>query len=468
MSQALDLSRVVADAVLYEGYLLYPYRASSAKNQVRWQFGILGPPTAIEGIGEPPEMRAGFLLEGAGGLSVYLRFLQLQDRQVLDAEHRPVQQLAVDGTALLSWEEAVPREVELGPLSTPELLAGLIQTIEVPGSEDAEPVTDRRGTVVGHLVRSCAPLSAEVRLRAVPDGAVLRLGMTVGNVTPGPADDRRAAVAKSFLGAHVLLHAHGTRFVSLLEPPDAAAAAAGRCENRRCWPVLASDDDDVLLVSPIILYDHPAVAEESAGALFDSTEIDEILTLRIMTLTEAEKAEARATDPQAAAIIDRCEAMSPEDLQRLHGVLRDPHAHRPPPAVPAAAADPAGAAVGASEDWQVPTWSDTGGKPWWDPGVDGAVDPETDVVLIEGVPVSRGSRVRVVPRRRADAQDIFFTGRPATVAAVYADVDGNDHVAVVLTDDPAADLHEWYGRYLYFAPDELQPLVDVDEPRREV
>ena len=83
--------------------------------------------------------------------------------------------------------------------------------------------------------------------------------------------------------------------------------------------------EDMLLVSPIILYDHPEVAEQSKTALYDCTEIDEILTLRVMTMTDEEKAQARATDPRAAQIIDRCDAMSPEAMARLHGVLRDPH-----------------------------------------------------------------------------------------------------------------------------------------------
>jgi hypothetical protein len=194
--------------------------------------------------------------------------------------------------------------------------------------------------------------------------------------------------------------------------------------------------DDVVLASPIILYDHPALAPESAGALFDSTEIDEILTLRVLALTEAEKAEARATDAHAAAIIDRCEQMSPAQLQRLHGVFRDPHGM--------ATATLAGAA---NPD-----------VPWWDPAADAAVRPERDAVVVAGARVAKGSVVRLRPGRRADAQDLFFAGQTARVAAVHRDVDGQTHVAVVLVDDPAADLHDWYGRYLYFAPDEIEPL----------
>ena len=178
--------------------------------------------------------------------------------------------------------------------------------------------------------------------------------------------------------------------------------------------------------------------------MFDSTEIDEILTLRVMTLTDDEKAAARATDPRAGEIIDRCDAMSPEAMAALHGILRDPHA----------ITDAVDLTSSFGFDGEVP---------WWDPAVDGAVSPDTDEVIINGVSVSAGSIVRVHPSRRADAQDIFFADQIAKVTAVHSDVDGETHVAVVLVDDPAADLHEWYGRFLYFAPDELEPLPENRE-----
>ena len=123
--------------------------------------------------------------------------------------------------------------------------------------------------------------------------------------------------------------------------PDAGTTAAS--------PVLAgpTGDQALVLVSPIILYDHPEIAEQSEGALYDSTEIDEILTLRIMTMTDEEKAMARATDPLAAQIIDRCDSMSPEALLNLHGVLRDPHA---------------------GDDGLIPEIPE--GVDWWDPMAD--------------------------------------------------------------------------------------------------
>ncbi|MGW0669977.1 hypothetical protein [Streptomyces sp. NPDC002746] len=459
---SLDQVRSIADAVLYEGYLLYPYRASSNKNRSRWQFGVLGPPNAeAASFGEQPGMETQVLLaphDGPAAVTVHLRFLQLQVREVwardADGAEQPVDRLTVDGAEVLSWDEAVEREVVLAALP----LGEAVDTVHaVPGGEDSEPLTDARGAVVGRIVRRRLPLTLGIRTDSVVDDGYTRLSVAVRNEHPEPAATKDAAIRASLIGAHLLLRAHDAEFVSLLEPPAGAAAAAGRCRQNRCWPVLAGPKGttDVLLGAPIILYDYPEVAEQSPGALFDSTEIDEILTLRVMTMTEAEKAEARATDPRAREIIDRCDGMSPAGLQELHGLLRDPHLPQP-------AAQP-GPAVGGRE--VEPAAFDTSGAPWWDPAADASVRPGSDAVVIDGVRVAKDSLVRVHPSRRADAQDLFFAGQVARVTAVLSDVDGGTHVALVLVDDPAADLHDWYGRYFYFAPDELTPLT-VEETAR--
>jgi hypothetical protein len=243
------------------------------------------------------------------------------------------------------------------------------------------------------------------------------------------------------VGTHLLVTVSDTRVLSLLDGPDWTTADAAACVQSRCWPVLIADDEgnDALLISPIILGDHPTIAPESTGDLFDATEIDEILTLRVMTMTDEEKAEARGTDPRAAAILERCDEISDAELAALHGGRRDPYTDAFP-------------TLGEVQPDEVP---------WWDAGQDAKAQPLTDSVLVSGVAVAKGSRVLLRPSRRADAQDIFLAGLTAVVERVYFDVDGGKHVAVALEDDPGADLYATTGRFYYFAPDELEPLADA-------
>jgi hydrogenase maturation protease len=398
---SLDAARAVADAVLYEGYLLYPYRAGAAKNRSRWQFGVLGPPDAAPAaFAEPPDMSTQCLLTATGTsrITLRLRFLQLQarlaQRRGPDGTHVPADSLTIGDTTVLTWDEAVDHEITFPDLN---LRDARTLTVAISGGEDVE------SHPAGRIVRRRWPLRARVTLAAEADGALTRLTVRVSNEHPDPVAGKEAAVRHSLIAAHLLLEAHAAGFVSVREP----IPAAGRCRQHRCWPVLAGPPGEtgLLLAAPIILYDHPRLAGESPGALFDACEIDELLTLRVRTMTDAEKAEARATDPHAAAIIDRCDNLTEDDLLRLHGTRRDP---APVPAL------------------------------------------------------TRGTLVRLRPSRRVDAQDMFLTGRIAVVNQVLTDVDDTTHVAVALIDDPAAELHDWYGRYLHFAPSELEPLAVTD------
>jgi hypothetical protein len=433
-----DCARAVADAVLYEGYLLYPYRANSRKNQSRWQFGVLGPrAAAAAGIGEDDTLSAQVLMQphGVPSISGVVRFLQLQHRAAerdVGGRFQQVDELRAGAQLWLTWDEAVECEVSIEPFRVTSLPRTL--DILVAAGSDVEAVEG------GRLVRTRRSLHGQLAISGEGDGDLLRLTLEVRN-TGAPAADKDEAIATSLIGTHLLIEVGDGEFVSLLEPPDSAADAVARCSHHRCFPVLAGPPGatDLALVSPIILYDHPEIAEQSKGALYDSTEIDEILTLRVMTMTEEEKAQARATDPLAAKIIDRCDAMSPEAMLDLHGVLRNPHAAAP-------------------EDGLIPEIPE--GVDWWDPLADNAVRPDIDAVLVNGTRVTRGSRVRLRPSRRADAQDLFYTDKIARVTSVHEDVDGEQHVGVVIEEDPAADLHDWYGRYLYFAPDEVEPLIE--------
>jgi hypothetical protein len=435
-----DRVRTIADAVLYEGYLLYPYRASSSKNQSRWQFGVLGPPGAAEeGMGEDDTLSAQFLVDVPAALTVVVRFLQLQRRQaerdIGGGHFEPADELTTASGSWLTWDEATECELSFGPFELGDPMQRRTLPVIAPAGTDIEPVDG------GRLVRTRQEVRATLTVGVERDDELLRVTIAVRN-TGAAAADKGSAIATSLIGTHVITEIVGGEFISLLEPSDDAVAAAARCKQHRCFPVLAGrpGERDLLLISPIILYDHPEVAQESGGALYDSTEIDEILTLRVMTMTDEEKAQARATDPLAAQIIDRCDGMSPEDMLGLHGVLRTPRTDATPRLIP-----------------EVPD-----GVDWWDPLADNAVQPDVDAVLVNGVRVMRGSRVRLHPSRRADAQDIFFAGKVAHVTSVHEDVEGHQHVGVVVDDDPAADLHDWYGRYLYFAPDEIEPL-DLQE-----
>jgi len=347
VSAAVDAARAVADAVLYEGFLLYPYTASALKNRMRWQFGVVMPPPYAD-KSEPSAMETEFLAaprSEAAALVAIVRFLEVA-------------------------EPPVEREITL------ELRA------------------DSAGVSTEFAFDS---LCGAVTLQTVVDGKYLRAALRVENRSVCAASaDRNEALRAAFVGTHALLTAADAAYVSLLDPPDDARAAAGRCANRRWFPVLAGErrgdgrTSDVALASPIILYDYPALSKQSAGHTFDGTEIDELLLLSVNAMTDEEKREARATHERARSIVDRAEAMDGAIQQNLHGKI-----------------------------------------------------------------------VRVFPKRRADAFDMFAQGRAARVRGVHRDVDGRRYVSVVFEDDPATDLHDWYGRAFFYETDEVEP---VEEP----
>jgi len=445
-SDAVELSpaRAVADAVLFEGYLLYPYRASSSKNQVRWQFGVLFPRDWAEvEASEAWSTQTEILLEPRDDARLHLvvRCLQLQSRTVQEAvgdDFRSVPSMTVDGTQLLTWDEGTVQEVGT-TIAVADLAAGeQVFPFELPAERLVEEVRDDAGRSVGRIVRERQQVNGQVRVlteRVPVPYDVLKLRLHVENVTPlaQHSSQRDDALHTALIAAHTLIAVSAGAFISLLEPPEWAAAAIAECSNVGSFPVLVGKAGrrDLVLASPIILYDYPEIAPESPGELFDGTEIDEILTLRTLTLTDEEKREARATDPRAAAIIDRADTMPAEIWERLHGAMRSVR----PDAEPTA-------------------------QPWWDPGADASVSPETDSVQVGAVKVSRGSRVLLAPAGRTDAQDMFLAGREAKVAAVLFDVDENVHLAVTLVDDPAAELQNAVGRYRYFSPDEVVPLEE--------
>jgi hydrogenase maturation protease len=363
----LDRVEKIADAVLYEGYILYPYRPSSVKNQQRWNFGALCPPaySHAQGGTEASVMQTECLVVGdrRATCEVKVRFLHLVSREVgrltttlseleegSEPDFQTVAALEVGGRLYQTWQEAVEREVILPDLNLHQLVSeGRRQTFGFPSQKELEPLREPDGQKVGVIVRRqqaieglievAAELAGEqttsadgrslpVDERSLAAGEQLfKLTVRILNLTALEDAGRKSrdeALMRSLVSTHTILGVRGGEFVSLLEPPRELTEVAASCRNVGTWPVLVGEEGahDLLLSSPIILYDYPQIAPESAGDLFDGTEIDEILTLRIMTLTEEEKREMRGVDERARRILERTETLPVEQLMKLHGAMR--------------------------------------------------------------------------------------------------------------------------------------------------
>jgi len=345
-AQAID---TIVNTVLYEGYMLYPYRRSALKNKHRWNFGLVYP----DGL-EPCRMSIECLIQGLADPSteVEVRFLQIYEQD--------------------SWQTAVERRICLDHTVTrlPFDFEGLCGAVDVQ-------------------IRQIEP-------------ALHKLTVTIANHSPRTAsgDD----ILRCLVSTHTILSVQDGEFVSLIDPPAEFKRAAEGCRNRGAWPVLVGQEParDCMLASPIILYDYPEVAAESHGELFDATEIDEILTLRILTLTDQEKDEMRQSGDRERAILERVESLKPEQLSKLHGVLR-----RNPDGIKA------------------------------------------------------GDRVRIRPKAGGDAMDVVLSGRAGIVESIEHDYDNRTHVAVVIEDDPGMDLGlaRATAHRFFFSADELERIA---------
>jgi hydrogenase maturation protease len=280
----------IANAVLYEGYMLYPYRPSAVKNRQRFNFGVLYPQEycELQCGSEACQMKTECLVEStpSSTIEVKIRFLQLFARQ--------------------EWQEGLEREVYVEACTLESLMAhALTQRFTFEGS-----------------------IEGEVELRALRlDQNLFKVSLGVQNLTLlENAHDisRDQVLLRSLVSVHSILQVANCKFVSLLDPPEHLKDAAAECHNVGTWPVLAGAEGqrDLVLSAPIILYDYPQIAPESMGDLFDGTEIDEILALRILTMTDAEKLEVRNGDDRARRILERTELLPPEHFQKLHGALR--------------------------------------------------------------------------------------------------------------------------------------------------
>ena len=425
-----DRIREIADAVLYEGYILYPYRASAIKNQQRWTFGCVFPAEFGVGHGDSCRLVTQALIEGdaQAKLDVRVRFLHIMTRAPRafarplrepaegdEAQAEATPRLVVEGREYLHWEEAIEREIVLSGLELGQLAASAARkTFRIESERKVEWIRGPDGAAHGAVVRTTLPVEGVVTVRAAPVGSASRLTVAVENVTPldeAELRERGKAQLRAFASTHVVMETQGGAFVSLFDPPDAFREAAEACENTGAWPVLVGKkgDRDTILASPIILYDYPSVAAQSPGDLYDGAEIDEILTLRILAMTEEEKREMSSVDARARALLERTHALTAAEFSRLHGIMRGANEAPEPECNRASAAGPTlGSLVGRGQ--------------------------ETQVALKVGMPVI------LHPKPGGDIMDIALNDKLAFVEAIERDFEDRVHVAVTLADDPGRDL----------------------------
>jgi hydrogenase maturation protease len=437
----MDKVEKIAAAVLYEGYVLWPYRRSTIKNQQRWTLGGVYPRahSEIHGDSDPWLMQTQCLVHGvAPVVRVAVRFLHVVERQVarrnVDGTLSNVDELQVDDEHYLTWDEAAERDVVLGELQPAQMKTPQRAEINIRAGHEEEPLLDATGNVAGILARSWQSLQGAVEVESEKvDDDLYRLTVRITNTTPWNGEERASTLRRTFVSAHTILTARDGEFVSLMDPPEEFKGAAESCQNIKTWPVLAGEEGDksTLLSSPIILYDYPQVAPESGGDFYDGAEIDQLLVLNMLSLTDDEKAEIRATDPRARAILERSEAYNAEDFMGLHGVMRDFQVLRKPP-----------------EEEMFPVWSEL-------------ERPAPSSVMVSGVELRKGSRVRLNPNRGADIMDIALAGKTAIIEAIDQDDEEAIHFSVTVEDDPGRELGEArvLGHRFFFKLEEVEPIL---------
>ncbi len=368
-----DVEELV-ETLLFEGYALYPYTPGATKNATPTPFGIVYPPvyaaptpTTFDTIKMPCIVEA-----GAGvAVSVSVRFLQASGVR----------------------HEAVARRIDLPGEGTEAF--------------DFDGLTGRVSLEVEELPAS-----------------LLRVTATVENTTVVPEGlTRTESLIHSLLSTHLVARVTNGRFASPSAPSEHTATAVMTCYAVNTFPVLAADDDSVMLGAAIILPDHPQIAPESKGNLFDSTEIEEALRLHLLALSDGEREELKEHDPALREMLERAIASAPHDLTGLHGRVT--------------VSEP-GTLIGAKDAY----------------GDD--IRGEEQARLADGAIVRRGDQVSLRPERGKHAQDHLLTGRTATIERIYVDYDDLVHLCVTVDDDPGQQLMRDIGRYLYFKVDEVE------------
>ncbi|MGQ0793280.1 MAG: hypothetical protein ACT4NX_04240 [Deltaproteobacteria bacterium] len=460
----------IASAVLYEGYILYPYTPSSVKNRQRWTFGGIYPRSYSESGGgfDAWTMQTECLAVAdenspvAPRFELRVRFLHVVERKIGEMENpasaldpepafKIVGSLRVGDKNYLGWQEAAEREVIVENLDLAQL-ANAPQNFpfSFASSRSLEPIKSPAGSIAGIIVRESEAIEGMIEIsseRLAPEVYKIRARILNLTSTGGGSQSRNDALGRSFVSTHAVFGIEGGRFISLIDPPTEFQKFASECGNIGNFPVLVSGEgeNDALLASPIILYDYPQIAPESAGDLFDATEIDEILTLRILTLSEEEKNEIRSFDDKARLLLERAESITREEMMKLHGTMRDIR--------PLAAED--------SAPEPQDGWDNSDGITGWNP-----LEEKPSSVVVAGVELKPGARVVLKPAGRGDVFDVALVGKTAIIESIEQDYEDRLYLVVTVEDDPGRDfdMKKMPGHRFFFSPEEVCPLVGEGVP----
>lgn len=389
----VEMLEQLVDSLLFEGYALYPYTPGATKNATPTPFGIVYPPTyaaTLTSTFDNLEMRCVLEAPPDAALAAEIRFLAAGGDRHQAVEHR----IDLSGK-MVGVLEAAPIELE--------------KRIAPSGDGDIE-------LVIG-VSLSTRPLS----------GGSFEVTVRVENRTECPEGlDRGAALRYSLLSTHPIARVSGGRFISPLERMSTST---------NTYPVLATSGDDAVIGATIVLPDHPQIAPESRGGLFDSTEIEEALLLHVHVLTDDERADIEAQgDPTLVEMINRASSATSEDIMALHGrvTISDP----------------------APERYTDPVSNEPPTEP---PGLE---DPRAgqDEAVIDGKTFRRGGKVVIRPKPDADLHARMLDGRTATIERIFTDYDGKMHLGVTVDDDPGQELMRETGRYLFFFAPEVEVI----------
>ncbi|CAN5597387.1 hypothetical protein BH20ACT15_BH20ACT15_11660 [soil metagenome] len=393
----------LVSSLLSAGHALYPYTPGAAKNSTPTPFGIVYPPTYAESQPAAFSMlRLECVVQGGpdAKLTGSVRFLQAAGER-----HKGVERKLEPGSATLAELAREPVDLEF--------------------SFDAE---DAEGA---------PPLVGRVRLRAELLGPELaRVKLCVHNAsevgpTAEPEPTRAEGLRRSLLSVHPMVEVDGGTFVSPLERDGEAGAAVDGCDAVNTFPVLVGEGDVAVLGATIMLPDHPELAPESLGNLFDNTEIEEALLLHVQALSDDERSDIAHQDPAVREMIERADKVTNDEMLDLHGRLtfKEPED---------------------DEEGEL-----TNGTQLTPPaGLD--VTPGEHELDLGAARVRLGDKVVLRPGTEGDVYDKMLDGRSATIERIYKGYDERIYLGVTVDDDPGQELLRETGRYLFFFADEVE------------